>query len=447
MIRLGNRKKQYLSIVFLSFLLSGLAWAKEPIAKRAVLDNGMVLLVAERPALPIVHLSLLIKGGSSEEPPEKAGLARLVAALLTQGTEKRTAAQISEEIEFVGGSLGASAGYDTSTVELTVLKKDLDLGLELLADILTSPTFPEEELKRKVREVQAAIRKGREEPGEVAQKAFAEAVFGAHPYGRPGEGTEESLGRITRQDLLEFHRAFYLPNNSIMAVAGDVTIEEMVTKLKRYLAHWKPGRVRERPVPEVSKKEKPLVKKIQMNITQANILLGHLGLSRSNPDYYAVLVMNYILGGGAFASRLWENIRENRGLAYDVSCHFLPRRFPGAFQVELQTKNESANTAIEEVLKEIRRIREEPVSDQELEEAKAYLTGSFPLKIDTNAKVAGLLGNIEYYGLGLDYVASYPRLIGAVTKGEVQRVARKYLDLEGYVLVVVADQEKAALRY
>ncbi|MBI5166818.1 MAG: insulinase family protein [candidate division NC10 bacterium] len=446
MIHLEIRKKLYFLILFLLFLLSGLAWAKEPIAKRAVLDNGMVLLVGERPALPIVTVSLLVKAGSAAESFEKAGLATLTAALLTHGTQRRTALEISEEIEFVGGSLGASAGYDTSTVDLTVLKKDLDLGLELLADVLLRPTFPEEELKRKVREIQAAIKRKKEEPGEVAQKAFSEMVFGVHPYGRPVEGTEESLGRITRQDLLEFHRAFYLPNNSIMAVAGDVTIEEMVTKLTRYLAPWKPGRVRESPMPEMLRKERPLVKKVHRNITQANILLGHLGLSRSNPDYYAVLVMNYILGGGAFASRLWENIRENRGLAYDVSSHFLPRRFPGAFQVELQTQNESANTAIEEVLKEIRRIREEPVSDQELEEAKAYLTGSFPFKIDTNPKVAGLLASIEYYGLGLDYVASYPRLIGAVTKGEVLRVARKYLDPEGYVLVVVADQEKAALR-
>jgi zinc protease len=199
------------------------------------------------------------------------------------------------------------------------------------------------------------------------------------------------------------------------------------------------------PVPAFE--DKPKVIKIQKKITQANIILGHLGVKRDNPDYYAVSVMNYILGGGGFASRLMDNIRDNKGLAYDVHSSFSANKYAGSFQAGLQTKNESANTAIAEVLKEMERIRTEPVSDRELSDAKSYLTGSFPLRIDSNRKIAVFLTAVEYYGLGLDYVDNYRKFIEAVTKDDVQRVAKKYLHTGSYVLVVVGDLEKAALKY
>ena len=193
--------------------------------------------------------------------------------------------------------------------------------------------------------------------------------------------------------------------------------------------------------------DKPKVIKIQKTLTQANIILGHLGIKRDNPDYYAVSVMNYILGGGGFASRLMDNIRDNKGLAYDVHSTFSANKYSGSFQAGLQTKNESANTAIEETLKEMERIRTEQVTDKELSDAKSYLTGSFPLRIDSNRKIAGFLTSVEFYGLGLDYVDNYRKFIEAVTKDDILRVARKYLNTKNYVLVVVGDLEKAALKY
>jgi zinc protease len=187
--------------------------------------------------------------------------------------------------------------------------------------------------------------------------------------------------------------------------------------------------------------------KINKDITQANIMLGHLGITRDNPDFYAVVVMNYILGGGGFASRLMDNIRDNKGLSYDVHSGFAANKYSGSFMAGLQTKNVSANAAIEEVLKEINRIISEPVSDKELADAKSYLAGSFPLRIDSNNKIAALLISIEHNNLGLDYADNYRKFIEAVKQDDVLRVASKYLNTKDYVLVIVGDIAKAALPY
>ena len=232
-----------------------------------------------------------------------------------------------------------------------------------------------------------------------------------------------------------------------MTVVGDIGKGELKSLLDRYFINWRRSDNRELSLPVPAFEDKPKVLRIQKKLTQANIILGHLGIKRDNPDYYAVSVMNYILGGGGFASRLMDNIRDNKGLAYDVHSSFSANKYAGSFQAGLQTKNESANTAIAEVLKEMERIRTEPVSDRELSDAKSYLTGSFPLRIDSNRKIAAFLTSVEFYGLGLDYVDNYRKFIEAVTKDDIQRVAKKYLYTGSYVLVVVGDLEKAALKY
>ncbi len=434
---------QRLFFIVLLVLVGAPVQAGEPLARRIVLENGLTLLVSEKRSLPIVTVQVLIRAGSVLEPEEKAGLANLAAGLLTRGTKRRSALEISEAIEFVGGSLGSSGGIDSASISLTVLKKDLDLGLDLLADILLNPVFAEEEIRRKVNETLAAIRKKQEEPGVVAEEAFAALIFGDHPYGWPLEGTEESLRRITRKDLQAFHATYYRPERTIVAVVGDVGVEEIVARFRALFGDWQRGNAPDPLLPSPPSLESLTVKKIDKSLTQANIVLGHLGISRGNPDFYAVQVMNYILGSGGFASRLMANIRDEKGWAYDIRSHFMARLYPGPFIVSLQTKNETAQPAIEEILKEIRRIREELVTDQELADAKAYLIGSFPLRLDTNAEIASLLTAIEFYGLGLDYVERYPELIRGVTKEEVLQVARKYLDPEHLALVVVADQAKA----
>ncbi len=433
-----------LTPVLVGFLASG-GWAAA-LGQRQVLPSGMILLVSEKKAVPIVTATMLIQAGALVDPPDKPGLANLAAELLTQGTTTRTATQISEAIEFVGGSLSVEAGQDVTTVNLSVLSRDLDLGLDLLADILLHPTFAPDEIQRKVQEVVAGIKRKQEDPGEVSAEAFAALVFGAHPYGRPVEGTEASVPTITRDDLVRFHEAHYRPNKTILAVVGDVSLPDLTRRLEARLAAWKPGGANFTPPPAPAPLARPVVRTIQRDVTQANINLGHLGVTRDNPDYYAIQVMNYILGGGGITSRLPAKIREEKGWAYDVGSAFIPDKYAGTFNVTLQTKNEVAQDAIEAVVAEMRRIREQPTGEDELRDAKAYLTGSFPLRLDTSRKVAGLLASIEYFGLGLDYVDRYAGLINAVTTADIQRVAQKYLNPDRYALAVVADLTKAKIK-
>jgi zinc protease len=416
-------------------------------AKRNVLPNGLIVLQSENHSLPIVMFTLIVKASQLDEPKDKAGLANLVAELLPEGTKGRTSKTISEEIDFIGASLDASAGNDYTTVTLSVLKKDIDKGFEIFSDILLNPSFPQDELERKREQIKGMLRQREEEPSFLAERAFNKEVFGGHPYGRLIEGSPDSIDTIKREDLLKFYAEYFVPNNSILSVSGDLTSAELSTLLSRYLADWKEKSLVKKIIPNLSEDKAKKVIKIDKDLTQANIILGNLGIGRSNPDYYAVSVMNYIFGGGGFSSRLMHSIREKMGLAYDVHSFFSSYREAGSFQIGVQTKNESANTAVAEILKQMEMIMKEYVSDEELSDAKSYLTGSFKRRLDTNRKIADFLASVEFYNLGIDYDKKYPDYIKAITKNDVLRVAKKYLATENYTLVVVANQQKAELKY
>lgn len=424
-------------------LMEGSSSAMPPV-QRMVLPNKIVLLISEEHSLPFITLQLLVDSGARKDLSGKEGLARLVATGLLLGTSKRTVVAINEELDFMGASLNTSCGRDYATVNLRVLKKDLDKGLDLFLESLTQPTFPEGEVRREVEKTLAAIQAAEDQPEEVAEKEFQKDLFLTGPYGPPVEGTKESVPRITRQTIVQFYRNHYHPNNSILVVVGDITLEEVKAKLLPRLTNWPMGKI-----PEVPFKGEfargPKTVKIDRAITQANIILGHRGVSRENPDFYALTVMNYILGGGGFSSRLVQEIRNKRGLAYSVASVFDPRKYPGSFQIVLQTKNSSARQAISLSLQQMERIRREMVSEKELEGAKKYLIGSFPMRLDTQGKLVNFLSQVEYYGLGLDYPEKYPGLIQSVTREEVLRVAKAYLHPEDYILVVVADLKEAGM--
>lgn len=412
--------------------------------KRTVITNGLTVLHVERPNLPIVIVTLLIKASPVNEPAAKSGLANLTAELLTEGTEKRKAAEISEEIEFIGAGLNASVDSDLTTISLFVLKKDVEKGFDIFSDVILNPAFVPEELERNRELIKGGLKQNEEDPHFVVSKAFKKAVFGEQPYGRLVRGSVEGLDNIKRADILKFHSDYYRPNNSILSVVGDLTEKELTSLINRFFSEWKPADIPKIPIVQKADKTKKTVL-IEKNITQANIMIGHEGLRREDPDYYAVLVMNYILGGGGFSSRLMQTVRDDMGLAYDIHSYFIPNKSGGIFEVGVQTKNESAKAVITEVLKQIRRISSEPVTDKELEDAKAYLTGSFPRKLDTNKKIAGFMASMEFFNLGVDYIEKYPKYINSVTKEDLLRVAKKYLDPERYVLVVVARQGETKL--
>jgi zinc protease len=424
-------------------LQPGTALALPPV-QRMVLPNNLVLLLSEEHSLPFITLQLLVDSGSRKDPPGQEGLANLMARGLLLGTSRRTVTAIHEELDFMGASLHASCGRDYASLNLRILKKDLDRGMEIFLETLYQPTFPEEEVRRELEKTLAAIQAAEDQPEEVAERAFRKNLFLTSPYAHPVEGTKESLPRITREAMAQFYRTYDHPKSSILTVVGDITSEEVKAKLVPHLTKWPAGEIPEVPF-QSSFASGPKAVKVDRAITQANIILGQAGVSRGNPDFYALTVMNYILGGGGFSSRLMQEIRNQRGLAYSVASFFDPGKYPGSFQIVLQTKNSSAREAVALCRQEMERIRKEPVSEKELEGAKKYLVGSFPMRLDTQGKLAHFLTQVEYYGLGLDYPRKYPDLIRSVTREEILRVAKAYLQPEKCILVIVANLKEAGM--
>jgi zinc protease len=437
--------KTIIPIFLLVFLcLQSNAVSALPPVQRTVLSNQLILLVCEEHSLPFVTFQLLINSGSWKDPQGEEGLSYLTARGLLLGTTKRKVTTIHEELDFIGAGLSSSSSRDYATLSLKVLKKDLDKGWDLFMDVLTQPTFPEEEIKREVEKTLAAIQSAEDQPDVVAEKEFQKTLFLNSPYGHPVEGTKESLPRITRETIVRFYRTYYHPNNAILTIVGDITADEVKTKLLPSLAKWPMAEIPKVPFKTSFAKEQKTVK-IDRGITQANIIIGHAGVNRDNPDYYALMVMNYILGGGGFSSRLTEEIRNKRGLAYSVGSFFDTGKYPGSFQIVLQTKNASAREAIALSLQGMERIRKEMVSEKELEGAKKYLIGSFPMRLNTQGKLTGFLTQVEYHGLGLDYPEKYLSLIRSITREEVLQVAKKYLHPKNLILIVVANLKEAGM--
>ena len=428
-------------ILFLAVVGGAMSSEAAMTPKRTVLSNGMVLLTSEQHALPIVSIELLIDAGSRFEPGGQAGLANLTARLLIYGTKRRSALQISDALDFIGASLETNCGQDTSSVSMTVLKKDLTTGLDLLADVLTQSAFPQAEIERQKQAVIASIRATEEDPGALAGRAFAAALFPQSPYGRPVEGNEASVKNLQQKGLRDFFTRYYRPNRAIIAVVGDVSEQEILKALDAAFGGWSKGEPSgQAPVPATVSGSK--TQRIDKELTQANIVLGHNGVARGSPDYYAIQVMNYILAGGGFSSRAMDSIRNERGLAYSVYSYFAAEKSHGTFEFVMQTKNETAMEAIRIAGEEMRRMREQPVSDQELNDAKDYLIGSFPLRFDTNRKVASFLSQVEYFQLGLDYPDHYTELIRKIGREDVQRVAKQYLQPDKLVTVIVGNLKR-----
>ncbi len=413
--------------------------------KRSVTKNGITLLWLEQASLPVISVQVLVRAGAMHDPKDKAGLANMTASLLEEGTASRSATEISETADFIGARFGASAGKDYTTLRLRVLKKELATGFDLLSDVLMHATFDETEVTRIQKQVLGGIRAEKDRPRSIAMRGFQTAVYGTHPYRHAVVGNEDSVPTITSSDLRTFYQNHYRPNNTIIAIVGDIKEDEAKKLLDDYLGKWQQKRISSPQFAPLPARHTKIEQHLEKNLSQATVILGHLGIRRSSADYYPVLVMNYILGGGGFSSRMMADIRDDRGLVYSIYSRFSTNLFQGDFRVSLQTKSSSVGEAITGVLQEMKKIKQTPVSAIELEEAKSYLAGSFPLRIDSSNKVARMLIQIEFYGLGLDYFEKHVQAIQAVTQTEVQTVAKKYLKPEHYVLIVVGKKSEIDL--
>jgi zinc protease len=420
--------------------------ATEPKVDRQVLPNGLVVMASQEHTLPFVTLRFLSDAGARHDPEGQAGLANLTIEGLLLGTRTRTAREINDRIDYLGVSLSVSCSFDYAVVDFKVLKDNWEQGIDLLLEVITSPTFPEEEMRRQIRAIQSALIEQEDQPGVIAQKAFRRALFEYSPYGHAVEGTIETLDRISTEQVRAFYDRYFNSQSGILVIVGDVDnvdIQGVVERLSRWDAEGD-GTAEEQPQQVFAPSATDV--RTDRPVSQANIVLGHPGIARANPDFPAVMVMNEILGGGGFTSRLLRRIRVEKGLAYSVSSYFEARRFPAAFQVVLQTKNDSAREAIRIARQEMRRLQNEPVSDQELDTAKNYLIGSFPLRYASQSGLAQLLGHIEYYHLGLDYFSTYADRIRRIQKKDVLEAARKYLQPDKAIVSIVADMQAAGMK-
>ncbi|RJQ77509.1 MAG: insulinase family protein [Desulfobacteraceae bacterium] len=439
-----GRRCVVLAIVLACTLLPAAAFGGAgPPVQRQVLPNGMVLIVSEEHTLPFVTLRYLSDAGAWRDPAALAGLANLTAEGLLLGTPSLTAHQINERVDLLGAALSATCSFDYAALDFKVLKKNWAPGSDLFVDAITRPTFPEEEIRRKVRAIQSALNEEEDQPGVVAEKAFQRALFRYSPYGHAVEGTIESLEAVSPEQVRDFYHRRYRPQTSILVIVGDVSSSDIQSLADR-LSQWEGSAAAEEAPQQVFA---PSARDVHIDqpVAQANIVLGHAGIARANPDFHAVTVMNEILGGG-FTSRLLRHIRVEKGLAYAVSSYFEARKYPGAFQIVLQTKNASAQEAIRIAREEMRRMRQAPVSDQELNTAKNYLIGSFPLRYASQNGLAQLLAYIEYYRLGPDYFAEYAGRIRRIEKKDVQDAARKYLQPDKAIVAIVADLQAAGMK-
>ena len=414
--------------------------------KKEKLANGLTIIYVEKHGLPIVMATLLIKVSPLQEDPAKAGTAYLTSKMLAEGTAKRKSADISSQIDYIGASLDTAVNNDFTTVSLSVLKKDVETGFDLFSDIVIHPSFHVEELARRKTMLSGALKQKQQDPSYIAGRRFAKSIFGMFSYGRPVEGSIESVGRIMRDDTVRFYDNYYRPGNSTLVLVGDLSRDEVLKLANRYFGSWKDMSLTKAIKPEQAlPKLERHTEIIDMDVSQANIVIGHRGISRGNPDYYAVQVMNYILGGGGFASRLMKVIRDEMGLTYSINSSFAPNLYPGAFEIDVQTKNESAGRVIEETMKQLRKMRAEGITDEELRDARDYLIGSFPRRLETSRKIADFLTSVQFYNLGDDYIDNFGKYIASVTKEDVLRVARKYLNDEDLLIIVVGNKKKLKL--
>jgi len=410
-----------------------------PAAFRTAFANGLRGYIQEDHTLPLFNISALVNFGGLYIPKDKQGLDALMSGTMIRGgTKTREGTAIEERLDFLGGSLGFNVSERTSTLTLSVLSKDLDEGLALFFDVLMNPEFREGPLNlARVRLVEQ-LRQANDQPSGVLSREYERVLYGDHPL--TWRATKKTYDGVTPADLKAVHAQYFFPKNIILSAAGDFNKADLKAKVDKYIAAWKnkdlkfPAFSKSFPAPE------PGVYFIQKSINQGYIDIGHLGLEDTNPDFYAVQVMNFILGGGSFSSRITSKVRSTEGLSYNQGSRFSYRwGFPGQFMGYVQTKSSTVGYAISLILNEFDRIRKNPVSDAELETAINYYLESFPSAFESAQATQSTFANLEMTGRPMDYYKTYRDKIKAVTKAKVQEVAVKYVHPDKAVIMIVGD--------
>jgi predicted Zn-dependent peptidase len=412
-----------------------------PKSERVLLNNGTPVYLLQDRELPIVTVSAMIRTGSVYDPKAKSGLAMLTGAQLRNGgTRSLAPAALDDELEFMASSVESSFGSDMGTVSLTGLSRNLERGLQLFSEVLFHPRFDDKRFQQGKKQALEAIRRRNDDPKEIGDRELAKAIYANHPLGQ--EPNAASVNAITRADLQQFHTRYVRPDNMILTVSGDFERKEVLELLNRLIGSVKPAGTLQLPaIPPVTLQFSPAVLYAPKQVNQSVIRLGHLGISKDDPDLYAIRVLDFILGG-SFTSRLTMEIRTNQGLAYHVGSHFdVGRRFLGSFTAQTETRADATARVIGLMTSIIEGVRKEPVTEQELHLAKESIVNSFLFGFTTPASIVMQQARLEFYGYQPDFLDRYRERIAAVTREDLLRAARTHLRPDAFKLVVVGDQQ------
>jgi zinc protease len=426
------------TLVFLCLLfISGVASAA-PKIQQWTLDNGARVYFVETHELPMLQIRAVFDAGSSRDPANRAGLARLTSAMLDEGTGDLTADDIASRFESLGAEFGAGVDRDMATVDLRSLSDSalLDPALDLFSKILAGPSFPAANLERNREQALVALQKDMQSPGAIADKAFYRELYGDHPYAHDPQGDESSLKAITREDLQTQYRSYYVGANAWLVIVGDASKRQARKIAERVVGQLPAGQAAV-PIPLVRTLSAPREKQVAFPATQTHIILGQPGMQRGDPDYFPLYVGNYILGGGGLVSRLSTEVREKRGLSYSVYSYFLPLRKAGPLIIGLQTKNAQRDQALKLVRQVISDFVAKGPTEEELGAAKKHITGGFPLRLDSNGKIAENLAVIAFYGLPLTYLDDFISRVDAVTVEQIRNAFQQRVHPDQMVTVVV----------
>ncbi|HEX5134631.1 MAG TPA: pitrilysin family protein [Thermoanaerobaculia bacterium] len=416
---------------------------KLPPVQQLRLSNGLPVLLLEMHEVPVIQVNVVVRAGAGTDPLDRPGLASLTADMLDEGAGKASALQISDELDYLGADLQARAGWDETTVALHVPLKRFGAALPIFADVVLRPTFPEADLERVRKDRLTELLQLRDEPRAIASVAFANALYGrGHRYGTPTIGTEASVRRFSRADLAAFHSRGFQPGNAAIVVVGDVTAASLLPQIEQAFGGWRPATGRPpAAVPAASQVRTRGVWIVDRpGSAQSEIRIGRIGPPRATPDYFALTVMNTILGG-SFTSRLMQNLREQHGYAYGARSSFDYRLSTGPFTAAAAVQTDKTAPALAEFFKELDAIRK-TVTEAEVVKAKNYVALSFPSEVETTGDLASKLEDQFVYGLPAGWLDSYVSNIGAVTLSDVKRVAEQYVDPAKVAVVVVGDRRK-----
>jgi len=402
------------------------------------LANGMQVITVLHHEQPAVTMRLLVRAGSSQDPDKKRGVASLVASLLDQGTTTRSAQQVADQIDSIGGAMGTGSGEDFTSVSAVVMKDSFGLAMDLLADVIRNPAFSPEEIERQKEQAISSQRVNANDPDYVASVLFDRLVYGFHPYGLPGSGTAETLATIGRQDLQTFHRQHFVPNNMVLAIVGDVTGEEAFAAAQRVFGGLPRAEVPALRAIDPPEPTRRIVVIDKPDSVQTEIRVGQLAMPRKHVDYLKWDLAVKVLGGEG-ANRLHRVLRSERGLTYGASADVEGRKQAGDFVAETDTRTETTGEALRLMLEEFSKLQRNRVSERELTDAQNYLAGSFPLTIETPNDIATQVINNVMFELPVDEIGTFRERVLAITPDDIQRVAREYIKPDRLSIVLVGN--------